>query len=183
MDPENLRYPIGRFSRLKEPLDTATRAAHIATLEAAPARYRSLVDGLTDAQLNTPYRPGGWTIRQVVHHVPDSHMNAYIRTKLAVTLDTPPAILAYPEEIWAELPDGKSAPVAMSLDLFDGLHRRWVGFFRALSPDMFRRTYIHPEMKAVTLDEVLAMYAWHCGHHAAHIEQALRSLTRSAATS
>jgi hypothetical protein len=174
-DLEKLRYPLGHFERLKQPLDAAMRAAHIATLEGAAARFRSLVDGLSDAQLDTAYRPGGWTIRQVVHHVPDSHMNAYVRTKLAATLDAPPTILGYPEDVWAELPEAKSAPVAMSLDLLDGLHKRWVGFLRALPAEAFQRTYIHPEMKAVTIDEALAMYAWHCRHHAAHIELALRA--------
>jgi hypothetical protein len=172
---EALKYPIGRFERLKQPLDAAARAAHISTIEGAAGRYRSLVKGLSDARLDTSYRPGGWTIRQLVHHVPDSHLNAYVRTKLAFTLDAPPAILAYPENIWAELPDGKSAPVGMSLDLLDGLHQRWVGFLRALPEAGFQRTYIHPEMKAVTIDEVIAMYAWHCLHHAAHIELALKS--------
>ena len=174
-DFERLRYPVGRFERLKEPLAAGARAAHIATLEGAPAHFRLLVAGLNDAQLDTPYRPGGWTIRQVVHHVPDSHMNAYVRTKLAATLDTPPAILGYPEDVWAELPEAKSAPVEMSLDLLDGLHQRWVGFLRGLPAEAFQRTYIHPEMKAVTIDEAVAMYAWHCRHHAAHIELAKRA--------
>jgi hypothetical protein len=169
---EKLRYPIGRFERLKGPLDPTNRAANIATLEAAPARYRSLVAGLSEARLDTKYRAGGWTIRQLVHHVPDSHMNAYVRTKLAFTLPAPPAIPGYPEDIWAELPDGKSGQIGMSLDLLDALHKRWVSFLRALPEEGYQRTYIHPEMKAVTIDEVIAMYAWHCNHHAAHIELA-----------
>src|SRR4029453_4912474 len=132
-DLEKLKYPVGRMERPATPLDRATRERYIVTIEQLPARMRSLVNGLSDAQLDTPYRPGGWTVRQVIHHVPDSHMNAYIRTKLAVTED-PPAIRTYMEERWAELPEAKSGPVDMSLALLDALHQRWVAFFRAL-PD------------------------------------------------
>src|SRR6266576_4994191 len=130
-DLEQLRYPVGRFERLKAPLDRAAREVHIETIAAAPATFLSLTRGRSDAQLDTPYRPGGWTVRQVVHHVPDSHMNAYIRMKFAVTEDSP-AIKAYEEGRWAELPEAKSGPVSMSLDLLAGLHRRWVAFLRAL---------------------------------------------------
>jgi hypothetical protein len=171
-DLDRLRYPVGRFERLKAPLDRAARDAHIETLERAPARFRSLVTGLTDAQLDTTYRPGGWTIRQVVHHVPDSHMNAYIRCKWAMTEDAP-AIKVYEEQLWAELPEAKSGKVDMSLALLEALHRRWVSFLRAIPEAAFTRTFVHPEWKRVTIEEAIAMYAWHSRHHAAHIEQGI----------
>jgi len=173
-DLEKLRYPVGRFERLAQPLDCATREAHIATIEGAPARFRSLAGGLTDAQLETPYRPGGWTIRQVIHHVPDSHMNAYIRTKLAVTEENP-RITTYEEQIWAELPEAKHGAIEVSLTLLDALHRRWVAFLRALPETDFRKTYQHKEWGAVPVEEAIAMYAWHCRHHAAHVEAARRN--------
>jgi len=175
---DKLRYPIGRFERLKEPLDRATRARVIDDIEQAPARMRQLVAGLSDAQLEMPYRPGGWTIRQVVHHVPDSHMNAYIRMKFAVTEDAP-TIKAYEEGRWAELVEAKSGPVGMSLDLLAALHRRWVAFLRALPESEFQKTYVHSEMGRVTLDEAISLYSWHGRHHAAHVRQALNSVTTS----
>jgi hypothetical protein len=173
-DFETLRYPVGRYARVTVPLARDERDAHIAMLDAAPARFRGLVAGLSDAQLDTPYRPGGWTIRQVVHHVPDSHMNAYIRTKLAVTEDNP-RITTYEEQLWAEFPEAKHGPVEVSLSLLDALHRRWVGFLRALSDGEFARTFQHKEWGSMTVDEAVAMYSWHTRHHAAHIEAALRA--------
>jgi hypothetical protein len=172
-DLDKLRYPVGKFERLKTPLDAATRRTHIETFEQTPARFRSLVSGLNDRQLDTPYRPGGWTIRQVVHHVPDSHMNAYIRMKLAATEDAP-AIRTYEEQLWAELPEAKTGPVDMSLALLDALHRRMVAFLRGLPEADMQKPFTHPEWKRVTIDEAIAMYAWHCRHHTAHIEQGLR---------
>jgi len=172
-DLDKLRYPVGKFERLKAPLDAATRRAHLQTFDDTPARIRALVAGLTDRQLDTPYRPGGWTIRQVVHHVPDSHMNAYIRMKLAAT-ESNPAIRTYEEQLWAELPEAKSGPVELSLALLEALHRRLVAFLRALPEADLRKTFMHPEWKQMTIDEAIAMYAWHCRHHTAHIEQALR---------
>jgi DinB superfamily len=177
-DLDKLRYPIGRFERLTHPLDRAARAHAIDDIEQTPARLRQLVAGLSDAQLDMPYRPGGWTIRQVVHHVPDSHMNAYIRTKFAVTEDTP-AIKAYEEAQWAELPEAKSGPVSMSLDLLAALHRRWVAFLRALPEGDFQKAYLHPELGRVTLDEAITLYAWHGRHHAAHVRQALAGVATS----
>ena len=171
-DLEQLRYPVGRFQRLTAPADSATRAGHLETIEQTPAIFLSLTSGLSDAQLDTPYRPGGWTVRQVVHHVPDSHMNAYIRMKCAVTEEAP-AIKPYAEEKWAELPEAKSGPAEMSIALLDALHRRWVMFMRALTDAEFARVYLHPELGRVTLDEALALYAWHCRHHAGHIKQGL----------
>lgn len=171
-DPDKLRYPVGRLERAATPLDAATRARHLDTLEQLPARVRALVAGLADAQLDASYRPGGWTIRQLVHHLPDSHVNAYVRMKLAVTEDTPMA-KTYHEERWAELPDGKSAPIDMSLALLDGLHRRWLAFLRALPEGDYAKAFQHPEWGRVPVDEAIVMYAWHCRHHTAHIELAL----------
>ena len=172
---ESLRYPVGRIPRRATPLDAGERASLIDVIEKAPARFRSLVAGLTDAQLDTPYRPGGWTIRQVVHHVPDSHMNAYIRMKLAVTEDAP-AITTYEEQLWAELPDGKTGPVEMSLALLEALHQRWVVFLRALPAADFRRTFAHPAWGQVPVEEAVLMYAWHSRHHAAHIENVVKGV-------
>ena len=171
-DIETRRYPVGPLPRRKDPLDRATRNAYLDAIEQAPARFRSLVDGLPDGRLDTPYRPGGWTIRQVVHHVPDSHLNAYIRMKLAVTEDTP-AVKTYEEKRWAELPEARSGPVDMSLALLDALHRRWIAFLRGLPEAAFARAFAHPEWGRVTIDESIVMYEWHCRHHAAHIENAL----------
>ena len=130
-DLEQLRYPVGRFDRPTAPLDAATRRALIETIEQTPAGFRALVEGRSDRELDTPYRPDGWTVRQVVHHVPDSHMNAYIRMKFAVTEESP-AIKAYEEARWAELPEAKTGPADMSVALLESLHRRWVAFLRAL---------------------------------------------------
>jgi uncharacterized damage-inducible protein DinB len=172
-DIETLRYPVGPLPRRKDPLDRATRNQYLEAIERTPAKFRSLVSGLSDSQLDTPYRPGGWTIRQVVHHVPDSHLNAYIRMKLAVTEDTP-AIKTYEEQLWAELPEAKSGPVDMSLALLDALHQRWVAFLRQLPEPEFSKAFTHPAWGRVTVDESIVMYEWHCRHHAAHIEQALQ---------
>ena len=171
-DLDKLRYPVGKFERVKPPLDPATRVALVRTIEDTPARFRSLVGGLSDAQLDTPYRPGGWTVRQVVHHVPESHMNAYIRMKLAATEDSP-AIKTYEEQLWAELPDARTAPAELSLSLLEALHRRWVLFLKNLSNADYARTFKHPDWGTVTIDESVALYAWHCRHHLAHVEQAL----------
>jgi hypothetical protein len=174
----DMRYPVGRFERLTAPLDRAARDGFIDVLDSAPARFRSLVAGLADAQLDTPYRPGGWTIRQVVHHVPDSHMNAYIRMKLAMTEETP-AIRVYEEQLWAELPEAKHGNVEMSLALLETLHRRWVAFLRLLPEAGFGRAFLHPEWGRMTIEEAIAMYAWHSRHHSAHIDQALRAARSS----
>jgi hypothetical protein len=180
MDPlEKLRYPIGPMPRAKTPLDRAAREEYLTTIEQLPARVRSLVSGLTDAQLDTPYRPGGWTVRQVVHHVPESHMNAYIRMKLAATEDTP-AIKTYEEQLWAELPDVKTCPIDVSLALLDALHRRWIAFLRALPEADLAKAFTHPQWGRVPIDEALVMYAWHCRHHTAHIENALAAARATA---
>lgn len=171
---EQLRYPVGRAPRTSEPVSPETRAQQLAVLEQLPATIRSLVRGLTDAQLDTPYRPGGWTIRQVVHHLPDSHMNAYVRMKLAATEDRP-SIKTYDEARWAELAEARSAPVAMSLDLLDALHCRWAAFLRALPEPDWRRPFSHPEWGMVSIEEALGMYAWHCRHHTAHIRGGIKT--------
>jgi DinB family protein len=173
MDLEHDRYPIGRFQRCAGPLDPAQRRRLIDDIERAPAEIRALVEPLGDAQLETRYRVDGWTIRQVVHHVPDSHMNSYVRMKLAVTEANPPRINAYDEAQWAELPDARALPVSISLDLLTALHKRWVHFLRQLSDADFSRTYLHPELGAFPLYDALALYAWHGRHHAAHIANAL----------
>ena len=167
-DATDLRYPIGRFSLEGEPTDER-RQDWIAAIASTPTELRAAVAGLTDAQLDTPYRPGGWTVRQVAHHVPDSHLNAYTRFKLALTEDEP-TIKPYDEARWAELPDARSAPVEPSLSLLASLHERWVLLLRQLGPEEFARTFHHPEHgRALALGKVLAMYAWHGRHHTAHI--------------
>jgi len=171
-DLEKLRYPVGRLDTVKPPADARERAALIDRIAEAPAVFRALVQSLTDTELDTPYRPGGWTVRQVIHHVPDSHMNAYVRMKLAATEDAP-AIRTYEESRWAELPEAKTGPVAMSLDLLDALHKRWVAFLRALPEPAFTRTFVHPEWGRVSIERAIGMYEWHCRHHAAHIRQSL----------
>jgi hypothetical protein len=172
MSDEHLRYPIGKFERPAAPLTPATREAAIAAIAQTPANLKGLVAGLNTRQLETTYRPGGWTIRQVVNHVPDSHMNAYIRTKLAVTAESP-RINVYDEVQWAEMEDGRHGPPEVSLALLEALHVRWTTFLRHLAADGWRKTYVHPELGAVTLDEAVALYAWHGRHHTAHVRQAL----------
>ena len=163
----DLRYPIGEF-KFEAPLADDDRRVCIERIEAAPARMRAAVAGLNEEQLDTPYRPDGWTVRQVVHHVPESHLNAYTRFKLALTEDVP-VIKPYFEDRWAKLDDALQAPIALSLDLLDALHGRWVWFLRSLKPDDWKRTFRHPELGVVTLDKNIALYAWHGQHHVAQI--------------
>ena len=164
---EDLRYPVGRFQR-PQSLEPKQRRAAIDTIAEAPTKLRAAVSGLTDAQLDTPYRPEGWTVRQVVHHVPDSHLNAYTRFKLALTEDTP-TIKPYNEAAWATLEDSKTTPVATSLALLDAVHDRWVRILRAMSPSDYSRTLNHPENGIMNLDQMLALYEWHSRHHVAHV--------------
>jgi DinB superfamily len=173
-DLDKLRYPVGRFERVSSPLDRATRDGLIDTLAQAPSRFRSLVAGVGEARLDTPYRPDGWTVRQVVHHVADSHVNAYVRMKLAMTEDAP-AVKLYQEHLWAELPEAKSGDVELSLALLEALHRRWIAFLRLLPDAAFLRAFEHPEWQRTTIEEALALYAWHCRHHAAHVELGLQA--------
>lgn len=168
MSASDPRYPIGRLESAGRPLTAEERARKIDAIAGTPAAIRTAVTGLDDHQLDTPYREGGWTVRQVVHHLVDSHVNAYIRFKLAVTEDTP-TICTYEEPAWAELPDARDAPIAESLDILDPLHRRWVSFLRALEADDFRRTMRHPEMGEIDVDRLLETYAWHGAHHVAHV--------------
>jgi hypothetical protein len=164
----DLRYPIGNFT-YDGAMTDARRAECIARIAAAPGRLRAAVAGLDDAQLDTPYRPGGWTVRQVIHHVPDSHLNAYTRIRLALTEDTP-TIKPYEEARWAELPDARTMPVDVSLALLDGLHGRWVALLQRLGPGDGARQFRHPEYgRLITIDELVAMYAWHGEHHVAHV--------------
>jgi len=164
MDP---RYPIGKFNGiyLEE-----QKPRYLNDIEQAPERLHAAVKGLTEAQLNTPYRDGGWTVRQVVHHVPDSHMNAFIRFKLALT-EEEPTIKPYAEDRWARLGDVPATPVETSLCLLDCLHQRWLRLMRSLTDEEWKRTYRHPDLGVMTLEKTLAMYAWHGRHHEAHITE------------
>jgi uncharacterized damage-inducible protein DinB len=166
MDP---RYPIGKFEMPKE-ITPALRQSAIGEIAETPAKIRAAVKGLTDSQLETPYRDGGWTVRQVVHHAPDSHMNAYIRLRFALT-ENAPTIKPYEESAWANLEDAKNAPVDVSLNLLDALHERWVRLLRSLKPEDYARTLIHPEHGVRTVDWLLFLYAWHGRHHTAHITE------------
>lgn len=171
---EDLRYPVGPFTPKGAALTSAERGAHLERIAAHPRRMRELVEDLNDAQLDTPYREGGWTVRQVVHHVVDSHVNSYVRFKLGMTEDVP-AIRPYDQARWAECGEAATAPVALSLELLDALHRRWVTFLHTLSAEDFARKMYHPEMEEeITLDTLLELYGWHCAHHEGHIE-ALRT--------
>jgi hypothetical protein len=163
----DLRFPTGKFQRPPS-LDEAARAHAIGIIAETPARLREATRGLTDAQLDTEYRPGGWTVRQVVHHVPDSHLNAYIRFKLALTEDVP-TIKPYDEARWAELADVKTVPIETSLSLLDSVHERFVAILRAMTPADFARELVHPESGRQRLDQMLALYAWHGPHHVAHV--------------
>lgn len=158
------RYPIGKF----DPADAAPLASVIDEIAALPEALRKAVTRLTMTQLDTPYREGGWTARQVVHHLADSHLNCYARFRLALTEEAP-TIKPYSEKAWAELSDAKSGPVDMSLALLEGLHARWVVLMRAMTPEQFARTFVHPERGAMTLERTARLYAWHCRHHLAHI--------------
>jgi uncharacterized damage-inducible protein DinB len=165
----DLRYPIGKF-RWPESVSAKERVGLIETIASAPARLREAVAGLSEDQFDTPYREGGWTVRQVVHHVPESHMNSYIRFKLALT-ETEPVVKPYDEDAWARLPDVAATPVGVSLQLLDSLHRRWVILLRGLKDSDWKKQFRHPEIGLVSLESNLALYAWHGDHHIAHITQ------------
>jgi hypothetical protein len=166
-DLDLLRYPIGRFSPPASSM-AGIRIANIQTLRLLPERLGKAVNGLTDPQLDTPYREDGWTARQVVHHIADSHANAYIRFKLALTEDWP-VIKPYDEAAWANLPDSRWLPIEGSLELIAALHGRWVALLDALTDEDFRRGYVHPVDGRVNLAKALAIYDWHSRHHTAHI--------------
>ncbi len=162
------RFPVGEFAFDGEMSDERRRG-FIDDIGRTPAELRCAVDGLGDEQLDMPYRDGGWTVRQVVHHMPDSHMNSYIRMKLAVTEDAP-TIRPYFEDRWGELADARTAPIGISLDLLEALHVRWTLWLRGLDAAACARTFVHPELgTSLTLDEAIAMYSWHGRHHVAHV--------------
>ncbi len=163
----DLRYPIGRF-RYDAPLTDDQHRMCIGQIEEAPSELRRAVAGLSPEQLDTPYREGGWTVRQVVHHLPDSHLNSFIRFRLALT-EKEPTIKAYDQERWAELIDSRTADVEISLTLLEALHKRWVILLKSLTADDLKLTFMHPESGIVTLDRNVALYAWHGRHHIAHI--------------
>ncbi len=164
----DLRYPVGKF----QPPATVTaedRAQYIGAIAELAGQLRTAVAGLSESQLDTPYREGGWTVRQVIHHLADSHMNSFVRFKLALT-ENVPTVKPYHEGAWADTADSRHMPVEPSLDLIDGLHKRWVVLLRSLSDQELQRTFTHPERGTqMRLDLTLALYAWHCRHHLAHI--------------
>jgi uncharacterized damage-inducible protein DinB len=164
---DDLRYPIGKFS-YDGHLSEDQKRAFLDDIAQTPKYLRAAVQGLSEAQLDTPYRQGGWTVRQVVHHVPDSHLNSYVRFKLALTEDEP-TIKPYAEDRWAQLADTQATPVEVSLTLLESLHDRWVRLLRSLTQDEWNRTFRHPEAGAMNLEKTLALYAWHGRHHVAHV--------------
>jgi len=164
----DLRYPVGAFSKPAGTLSQMERKSLIADVAETPERLRRAVGGLSAEQLDVPYRPDGWTSRQVAHHLPDSHMYAFIRLKLALT-ETEPTIKLYDEAEWAKLPDVRETPLETSLVLLDSLHRRWVVLWESLSEAQFARTLRHPDFGIMRVDQLLAQYAWHGRHHVAHI--------------
>lgn len=169
-DIEKLKYPIGNFLPPKETSDAFIKQ-WIEEVASLPSQVRTAVVGLNEAQLDTPYRPGGWTLRQVVHHLPDSHMNCYMRFRLALTEDNP-TVRPYEEQLWATLPDAAHGPVDLSLDLLEMLHKRWVVLLRAMSEADYQKTFFHPgSQKTFRLATVLALYAWHGKHHLSHITE------------
>lgn len=165
---EDLKFPVGRY-KAPATISAEQRAAWIEEMAKLPENLKNAVAGLTDAQLDTPYRQGGWTVRQVAHHVPDSHLNSYTRFRLALT-ENVPLIKPYDEAAWAELSDAKTAPVAPSLALLEALHARFVLMLKSLSDGDFAKTFRHPELGEIRLDWTLGLYAWHSQHHVAHIK-------------
>jgi len=161
------RFPIGKFNG-QAPANDAEREQFIRDIEETPAKLRAAIKALSEDQLNTPYREGGWTVRQVIHHVPDSHLNSYIRFKLALTEDEP-TIKPYQEDRWAELSDSRFAPIHYSLDLLEALHHRWIFMLNALEETDYNRTFRHPDLGLMTLDKNLALYSWHGQHHVSQI--------------
>lgn len=165
--PDDIRYPVGRFD-FKAAFRPEDRSLYIAQLQEAPAKLRAAVAGLSEKQLDTPYRAGGWTVRQVVHHLADALMNWYIRPKLAVTEELP-VTKTYAEQLWAELPDARSSPVEPSLQIVEGVTDRWCRFFQTLAPEQWSRQFQNSEWGPLTVEDTLRANAWHCRHHTAHI--------------
>lgn len=173
---QDLRFPIGHYQLPEQPLTAEERSAYIQQLMALPTELRMALDGLSGEQFDTPYRPGGWTVRQVLHHLPDSHVNSYTRFRLALTEDNP-TIKLYDEAAWAQLPDVTIVPPDVSLILLDALHARWVVLLSQLTDEQWLRTWYHPEMQqTIRLDQALVMYAWHGRHHTAHITSLRRRM-------
>lgn len=164
---ESIRYPVGRFKRA-ESISQEVRDEALAVMEAAPLRLREAVRGLGDDQLDTSYRERGWTLRQVVHHLPDSHLNGYVRTRWALTEERP-SIKVYDQADWAELSDARTAPIEASLSLMDALHARWTALLRSLGPDQLGRAFVYPDGRESSIDGIIELYAWHSRHHTAHI--------------
>ncbi len=164
---EDPRYPVGKF----DPANFQSRETNAKTIGDLPAKLTDAVAGLSDEQLDTPYRDGGWTLRQTVHHLADSHINSFCRFKLALTEDEAPTIRPYYEDRWAELADSRM-PVAVSLNIVDGVHSRWTSLLESMTDEDFKREFVHPETGNWTLEKVLALYAWHSMHHTAHITKA-----------
>lgn len=164
---EDLRYPVGKYDPRGE-VSLEQRRAWLDEVAAFPGLFRAAVEDLSPEQLDTPYRPGGWTVRQLAHHVPDSHINSYVRFKLALTEDAP-TIKTYEENLWAELPDTRTTPVEVSLTLLETLHQRWVLLMHGMSDEQWARPFRHAEWGLVPLDRALGLYAWHGRHHLAHV--------------
>jgi uncharacterized damage-inducible protein DinB len=172
---EKLKYPIGKFT-YPEKLKKSEVNKMIKEIDKLPKRLKEAIKNLSEEQLNTPYRPDGWTVRQVVHHLADSHINSFCRFRLALTEDNP-TIKTYAEAKWAELPDSKNASVKISLDLLKNLHKRWVMLLKSMDAEQLKRTFHHPEHnRDFRLDQLIALYAWHCNHHHAHIENLKKNL-------
>ncbi len=161
------KFPIGKFNG-QPPANEQERQKFLWDNEETPSNLRAAIKGLSEQQLNTSYREGGWTVRQVIHHVPDSHLNSYIRFKWALTEDVP-TIKPYYEDRWAELPDSRNTPVEVSLTLLDSLHQRWTNLLHSFSNEDWKKSFRHPELGVVSLEKALALYAWHGRHHVAHI--------------
>lgn len=162
------RYPIGKFKSVRRALSSDERAGLVEAIRETPAQLRAAVAGLSDAQLDTPYRDGGWTVRQLLHHVADSHLNAYVRLRWTLTEDEP-MIKAYDEAAWARLPDAAGAPIGVSLDLLARLHERWVLLWRSMTEEQWARKFKHPEIGVLDLGTLAALYSWHGRHHTAHV--------------
>jgi uncharacterized damage-inducible protein DinB len=174
MAPGNIRYPVGEFT-WKGPATFAQREHWIGEILEAPEKLRAAVNGLSEARLDTAYREGGWTVRQVVHHLADSHLNAYIRFRLALT-ENEPTVKPYDQGLWANLEDARKGPIGPSLSLIEALHYRWVLLLKSMKADDFTRTFNHPERSRMTLDQNLAEYAWHGRHHIGHINSVAERL-------
>ena len=169
------RFPVGKFHYDGPPTE-AQKQEWLDQIAVTPVQLRAAIKGLSDQQLDTPYREGGWTVRQVIHHVPDSHINSYVRFKLALTEDAP-TIKTYAEDRWAELSDTKATPIEVSLTLLESLHDRWVRLLRSLSPEDWKKTFRHPDLGPMTLEKTLALYAWHGRHHVAHITELRKQMS------